>query len=59
LFSVGTWVALLSVSFALLFLNIIVQKIKFFLSIYKYISSLVLIISGSYLILYWLSDFKI
>tara|TARA_B110000438_G_scaffold89536_1_gene89017 strand:- start:982 stop:1860 length:879 start_codon:yes stop_codon:yes gene_type:complete len=59
LFSVGTWVALLSVSFALLFLDIIVQKIKFFLSLYKYISSLVLIISGSYLILYWLSDFKI
>ena len=34
LFSVGTWVALLSVSFALLFLDIIVQKIKFFLSLY-------------------------
>jgi cytochrome c biogenesis protein CcdA len=59
LFSVGTWVALLTVSLALLFLDIIVQKIKFFLSIYKYISSLILILSGSYLILYWLSDFKI
>ena len=59
LFSVGTWVALLTVSLALLFLDIIVQKIKFFLSIYKYISSIILILSGSYLILYWLSDFKI
>ena len=59
LFSVGTWFALITVSFGLLFLKLVVDKVKVFLIIYKYITSAVLILSSAYLIFYWMSEFKI
>ncbi len=59
LFSLGTWVALLSVSFGLLFLKFVIDKVKIFLTVYKYVASSILILSSAYLIFYWMSEFKI
>ena len=59
LFSLGTWVALLSVSFGLLFLKFVIDKVKIFLTFYKYVASSILILSSAYLIFYWMSEFKI
>ena len=59
LFSLGTWVALLSVSFGLLFLKFVIDKVKIFLIVYKYVASSILILSSAYLIFYWMSEFKI
>ena len=59
LFSLGAWFSLIIVSFALLFLRSFLEKIKLFFKIYNLATSIILIISGSYLILYWMSEFKI
>mgnify|MGYP001157136236 FL=1 len=59
LFSMGSWFSLILVSFALLFLRTFLEKIKIFFKIYNFITSIILIVSGSYLILYWMSEFKI
>ena len=57
LFSMGSWISLVIVSISLLFLKVIIEKIKIFFKIYNYLASVILIISGSYLILYWMSEF--
>ncbi|MBL06648.1 MAG: hypothetical protein CL773_02115 [Chloroflexi bacterium] len=57
LFSIGSWISLIIVSISLLFLKVIIEKIKIFFKIYNYVASVILIISGSYLILYWMSEF--
>lgn len=59
LFSMGSWISLIIVSIALLFIKTFLEKIKIFFKIYNILASLILIISGSYLILYWMSEFKI
>tara|TARA_Y100000768_G_scaffold387627_1_gene379548 strand:+ start:1203 stop:1985 length:783 start_codon:yes stop_codon:yes gene_type:complete len=57
LFSMGAWFSLIIVSFALLFLKSFLEKIKLFFKIYNLATSIILIVSGSYLILYWMSEF--
>ncbi|MBK89549.1 MAG: hypothetical protein CL772_00010 [Chloroflexi bacterium] len=59
LFSMGAWFSLIIVSLSLLFLKSFLEKIKLFFKIYNLATSIILIISGSYLILYWMSEFKI
>tara|TARA_B100001741_G_scaffold138472_1_gene114093 strand:+ start:247 stop:801 length:555 start_codon:yes stop_codon:yes gene_type:complete len=57
LFSMGSWISLIIVSISLLFLKVVIEKIKIFFKIYNYLASVILILSGSYLILYWMSEF--
>ena len=59
LFSMGAWMSLIIVSLALFFIKTFLEKIKMFFKIYNFLASIILIVSGSYLILYWISEFKI
>ena len=58
LFGFGVWVALFIISISLIFVKILLQKISYFLKIYKYVTSIFIILCGIYLILYWTTEIK-